>query len=400
MIALTCFIFTLSGQSTNQSDNGIPPVTTRHLVTNPIGTEFLLCQTFTVTLVTDIMAANETFSWVTSSNLQIMSGQGSLTITVKATGLGPALVQLNNNINGTIIQYSVNMNIVVFSSSHTTIYTNYSTTGNMIVPEDSYISGTFRINAGHTVYMGSTVYCTPNASIIISAGGKLILEGGTLTSLCSTEMWQGITVLGNYSELSQNPSYHGTLELRKASIENARRAIYVNDDRSSVGTGGIVTAEYSSFINNQCVVDYHPYKRYDIFNNEADNLSYFTNCRFIIDSNNNFDTRNKYVLQLVRLNGVKGIKFKGCEFSNSMNTTSSQGTAIYAYNANFMIDEYCSAFGPIDNCGNCHPSSSVRSTFYGFAKAVDVTNGGEYNFHIDHTDFSYIPLISKLVKST
>ena len=50
-----------------------------------------------------------------------------------------------------------------------------------------------------TQYVYDTAKLRQEARIIVRPGGKLIVDGGTLTSACDGEMWQGIIVEGNAS---------------------------------------------------------------------------------------------------------------------------------------------------------------------------------------------------------
>ena len=87
-------------------------------------------------------------------------------------------------------------------------------------------------------------------SIIILPGSKLVLDGGTLTSTCPGELWQGIEVVGDRTK-RQIPQWQGTVELKNgAVIENAHCGIYTglgNDNWHT--TGGIIKADSAFFIN-------------------------------------------------------------------------------------------------------------------------------------------------------
>jgi len=62
---------------------------------------------------------------------------------------------------------------------------------------DVHAIGNITIPNGINLSITSTVKCDHEASILIHPGGKLILDGGTLTNACNGEMWQGITVMGD-----------------------------------------------------------------------------------------------------------------------------------------------------------------------------------------------------------
>ena len=56
-----------------------------------------------------------------------------------------------------------------------------------------------------------------SARIIVRPGGKLVVDGGTLTSACDAEMWPGITVLGHPGK-RQWAQYQGKVELRNGAV--------------------------------------------------------------------------------------------------------------------------------------------------------------------------------------
>ena len=81
------------------------------------------------------------------------------------------------------------------------------------------------VDSAVTLTIMDSVFLTPSARIIVRPGGKLIVDGGTLTSACAGEMWQGIEVVGNRTQ-HQTAAHQGTVILRnEAVIENAHCAI-------------------------------------------------------------------------------------------------------------------------------------------------------------------------------
>ena len=88
-----------------------------------------------------------------------------------------------------------------------------------------YVDGDLIVEPLMTLTIKGSVFLSNNSTIVISPGGKLIVDGGTLTSACAGEMWQGIEVVGNRTQ-HQNAAHQGTVILRnKAVIENAHCAI-------------------------------------------------------------------------------------------------------------------------------------------------------------------------------
>ena len=90
---------------------------------------------------------------------------------------------------------------------------------------DKMINQDLYIDSLATLTITDTLYVGKGARIIVRPSGKLIVDGGTLTSACAGEMWQGIEVVGNRTQ-HQNAAHQGTVILRnKAVIENAHCAI-------------------------------------------------------------------------------------------------------------------------------------------------------------------------------
>lgn len=93
-----------------------------------------------------------------------------------------------------------------------------------------------------TLCVYDTAKLRREARLIVHPGGKLIVNGGTLTNACDGEMWQGIIVEGN-PNLPQYAQRQGSVILNNATVENARNAISTRGaDTNAVyeHTGGIV----------------------------------------------------------------------------------------------------------------------------------------------------------------
>ena len=155
-----------------------------------------------------------------------------------------------------------------------------------------------------------TITCTleivDSARLIVRPGGKLIVNGGTLTNACEGEMWQGIIVEGNPS-LPQYAQRQGSVILNNATVENARNAITTRGaDTNAVyeHTGGIVQATNTLFRNNRRSVEMTLYENRNGVGDAIDNVSHFNNCTFRIDSANLFPANNCTFVQHVSLWGV------------------------------------------------------------------------------------------------
>ncbi|MCR4825800.1 MAG: peptidase M4 family protein, partial [Bacteroidales bacterium] len=198
------------------------------------------------------------------------------------------------------------------------------------------------IDSSRTLTVKGTIHLSDTCSIIILPGSKLVVDGGTLTSACPGELWQGIEVVGDRTK-RQIPQWQGTVELKNgAVIENARCGI-----RTGLGednwhtTGGIIKADSSFFINNRRAVAFLSYTNHSPAGTITDNQSSFSRCVFTVDNNNLFSQNNTAFLDHVTMWEVRGVKFLGCTFSNQTSERHQRRHAIYADDAGFKIDTYC-----------------------------------------------------------
>ena len=145
------------------------------------------------------------------------------------------------------------------------------------------------IEQGATLTLSDYLVMLPDAKIIIKPGGKLIVDGATITTdIYETRKWRGIEVWGDddkHQNLVGGQYHQGYLELRNgAMIENAVCAVelWKPDDYSS--EGGIIVASDAVFRNNAKAVHALNYTNYSPNSgNEMDYHAHFTRCSFIID---------------------------------------------------------------------------------------------------------------------
>lgn len=98
-----------------------------------------------------------------------------------------------------------------FHNGDDTIVSNVTWSAN------SYRGGSVVIDSLATLTITGILHCTDSARIIVRPGGKLVVDGGTLTSACDAEMWPGITVLGHPGK-RQWAQYQGKVELRNGAV--------------------------------------------------------------------------------------------------------------------------------------------------------------------------------------
>jgi len=249
--------------------------------------------------------------------------------------------------------------------------------------------GTITIQSGATLTITSQVKCENSTSIVVEPGGKLILNGGTLTAACPNKMWKGIVVLGDTTH-RQLPQYQGSIELKNnAIIEHALCAISAAPAGYSNAGGGIITAINTTFRNNLQTIDYSPYENKNSSNNIIDNIGKFTNCTFTINGSNRFATNGKTFQNHVRMYRVRGVTFKACTFENAT-TTPRLGKGIYTEDAGFKIINDCSASMPFPyiDC-TCPKNNSTPCNFTNFNIGIhSVSTGGTPRpIYIDQSKF-------------
>ena len=285
------------------------------------------------------------------------------------------------------------------TASNETWSTNKTVTGTVIIDQGK----TLTINNGAVIQFGSfdELYGLDQArsapfdqynyvGIIIHPGGRLIVNGATLTSIqsCNNSKWDGILVEGDPSKDQFPTSNQGVINLNNALIENANNAISTSSTKNVSGQyvidwtktgGGIIYATNNTiFRNNGRHVAFYAYSS----PTKQNNVSTFLDCIFEVNGSTDISTlgyNNKGVM--VTAWGVKGVHFTGCEFKNTNGSVNAdkmnfdRGTGILTYDASLIVDAH---LDPSD----CHIIKSGR--FYDLSKGIhsyfssSSTFAGEY----------------------
>lgn len=229
-----------------------------------------------------------------------------------------------------------------------------------------YLKGDLIIENGAKLTIKCFVSFANNSQVYVKAGGKLVVEGGTLTTICGSD-WKGIRVEGN-SSLPQNDASQGVVVLRsRAVIENARNAIsliglHPSGNLNWSTTGGIVRANNSTFLNNRRDVEFMSYHSYATNGREYNNTSYFKKCDFLTDDNvPSTITPTAHVTMW----DVNGVTFSGCIFNDQRTsgiTISTDGVV--------GIGTLKSGFTVQRNCYLTFPCSGRLSEFINLKQAV------------------------------
>jgi len=341
------------------------------------------CNTYTYSLSSSTLPTGTTLTWTTSNNIEIVSGQGTSSVTVRPVGYGTGWVKANITHDGYTVTKTKNVNV---TSGYYTCYNNYTSSGTMTLVSNSVIAGTFTVSSGSTVTISSTVRCSPEAKIVIRPNGKLVVNGGTITNLCSNKMWDGIYVVGNKNQL-QYAQYQGTLETKNySSIENAKNAICVWDGSDYNTSGGIVKCSNTTFHNNARSAFFQEYNAYVSSTIENANQSRFSLCDFIVDDYNLFSANNITFDNFVEMNHVNGLKFSGCQFKDMCTTPFATGIGIKSINTGYKLEEYCPV---VYNANDCFcPTFSTSSMFQNIAAGINSSNSGtDYSFSASRSTF-------------
>ena len=358
------------------------------------GPEFMqLCNEYTYTLLGDVPEGYE-IVWETNLHLCIVSGQGTNSLVVRP--LYPATgnrIKVKICYDGYVIREK---EIYPIASSGTGIYpvTNYDTviTSNVLWDIERSLGNVVTIDSGAVLTITNAIHCTDNTRLIVRPGGKLVVDGGTLTSACDGEMWQGIEVVGDRTK-RQIPQWQGKVELRNgAKIENALCGIYAGlrgDTVNFATTGGIILADSAYFTNNRRAVEINSYAYTTPSGGIANYVSSFKNCTFTVDDNNLLAANDMVFSEHVKLWEVKGVSFEGCTFLNQTSGLSDKGRGIYAHDAGIVLDVKCNGDGAmaVGLCG-CLPEWSDSCVFNGFNTAVEVnTSGTPYAVAVNRVQF-------------
>lgn len=239
------------------------------------------------------------------------------------------------------------------------------------------MGGVMTINGHASIHMVS------DAKIVVEPGGKLIVDGATLTNACG-EKWQGIEVWGNTSQ-PQVDTCQGKVEMYNATISHAHEAVELWKEDDFTKTGGMIYAENSTFLNNRRAITALSYQNLHPFTGrEIDYNATFKWCIFKNDEN--YINDNPFYA-FATLWDVKGVKFLACEFYAG---EGQKEPAIYTLDAGYNVGSICNG-GVYGSDGACVPEYLDKSEFHGFDKAISSQNtlaADLYPINIQHTLFS------------
>ncbi|MDD2636704.1 MAG: T9SS type A sorting domain-containing protein [Bacteroidales bacterium] len=324
--------------------------------------------------------------WEVSPNLQII-GSSKTNAIVTPIGVGAAWIKVHI-FKGPDCEVVLQHNITI--SNPVSTQTSYSNTvinqTQVTWNSDALLGGTITINPSCTLTITSSIYCFPNSKIIVEPGGKLVIDGGTITKLCGT-LWNGILVVGNKNQ-RQLAQYQGTVETKNgARIEYSKNAICTWDGTDYNTTGGIIKASNTTFSNNIKSIEFKEYINYNIVGGVTNNISYINNCNFTIDNGLLLYT-SSYLNSHIVFQGIRGIKVSGTEFNNESTNQNNIGYGIYSNSSGFTVTESCST--GLYNSTNCTcTGTTTSSSFDNLNTCIKVLNDGNSTntITVKHSEF-------------
>jgi hypothetical protein len=217
--------------------------------------------------------------------------------------------------------------------------------------------GNIEIPNGVTLTVTSEVNCFDDVSIIVQPGGKLAVNGGTL-STCLSKPWQGVTVMGS---TGQQPKGSVTIT-NGGTIENAVCGVTVH-------YGASLTASNAQFVNNTVSVYLAPKVA-----GQTGSQSIFTKTNFILN--------NAYLGNLldfeahIKMESSASAEVRGCQFSSVAPTYDlNRNNGIWVLNSALTVTEYCPSYlytYPDEKCS----FGGMPSVFTGLTHGIFARNTG------------------------
>lgn len=227
-----------------------------------------------------------------------------------------------------------------------------------------YLKGDLLIEDGSTLIIRCKVSIPQDAKVLVKQGGKLIIDGGTITNVCG-DLWKGITVEGDWGIIAGGQSYDpgpGQLVMKNgAKIEYAETGVFSDYN-------GILDISNSEFLNCPTGISLENYDEtvlsWSIFPNLKPRAKIKTTT---FSTDEDFISTPLYGVKLWSTD-MAMVTLEGDVFENT--TTEAQlsamnrGYGIYAYNSDVNIKEYC-PFISLPPCPN-----PVKSEFNGLTYGI------------------------------
>ena len=203
---------------------------------------------------------------------------------------------------------------------------------------EKWLKGDLVIRKGGSLTIQCKVAFPKDARVIVEGGGKLTLDGGTLTNICN-DLWKGVYVLGNHTRPQSDTLAQGRIILKNGSvIEQAHNAVTLVDWDSNgpkwTTTGGIIQADSSYFLNNVRAIAFMSYQN-KVGNLELNNASSITSCRF---ETNQALKNGRVPYAFITMFDVKNVKLRSNHFINTHYPQTQAGMGIYTEYTTLRVD--------------------------------------------------------------
>jgi len=241
-----------------------------------------------------------------------------------------------------------------------------------------------RIKQPGELTISGTVFLAEDVDIFVEAGGKLIIDGGKLTSSCGT-LWNGIDVWGD-PRMSQTAQYQGTVSMiNDGCIEYALRGIETAryyEERKCHPTGGIISCQNALFKDNLIDVYFFPYtNRHPVTQDILPNFSRFSKTTFET-TDDLYDIMALVPSSHIFMDEVGGIVLSGCTFGNySTQNDQYRGKGIESHGSGYIITNDCA--DQIHPCPEPIPSR-FENLDYGIRA---FNNNGYFTVTVDSAEF-------------
>ncbi|PWH86056.1 hypothetical protein DIT68_05735 [Brumimicrobium oceani] len=248
---------------------------------------------------------------------------------------------------------------------------------------------TLVIEPGAKLTIKGELYVFGNQKIVVKPGGKLVVDGGIITSECGSA-WGGIEVWGNPQE-SQLTTNQGYLLIHNgALIENARTAIHVWESGNWNSTGGIVMAYNSTFKNNWRSVEYISYHDFLPSGHERTNRGLFSNCEFLWDDEYE-DIFGTDTYTGITMYDVNGVRIHGCDFIDNrtyISNFNNRPTGILSIDASYRVAGKSLTFSPNTTHTEYNETDYDIGKFINLKEGVRASNSNsQATVIIDHIKF-------------
>lgn len=273
-----------------------------------------------------------------------------------------------------------------------------SVTGNETWSYAKVLGGNLTIEPGGTLTIKCKVNMPKDGKIVVKQNGRLIIDGGYITSNCCGNFWQGIEAWGTTTQHqypANHPTYQGLVVLKNGAwVEHARNGFTNWKPNDWNSRGGVLQVQGSlnstggTFLNCRRAVEFMQYRNFLQTNPSItrDNLSYFTHADFIVDTD--YRGGDDFYAH-VSLWDVTGINFSQCDFINNqtsgpgaINESHKLGKGILSLNASYRVNGQCAISLPLCELGSgapepvCPTQHRRPSRFIGLDHGIEASNSG------------------------